>query len=156
MLSRPCRKRRPSSRDDGGVAWVFWPEARRGSQGASRAAPGKSGLHARGEGERVLASPWDSPGRNTRVGCYGLLQGIEPESPESPALQADSLTPEPQGEAPQRTPWRRTRGSLRSSSCLGPEIKPRPPALGAWSLSPWTTREVPAGEFFNTGSTWEA
>ena len=34
---------------------VFWPEARRGSQGASRAAPGKSGLHARGEGERVLA-----------------------------------------------------------------------------------------------------
>ena len=37
------------------------------------------------------------------MGCYGLLQGIEPESPESPALQADSLTPEPQGEAPQRT-----------------------------------------------------
>ena len=31
------------------------PEARRGSQGASRAAPGKSGLHACGEGERVLA-----------------------------------------------------------------------------------------------------
>ena len=26
------------------------PEAQRGSQGASRAAPGKSGLHARGEG----------------------------------------------------------------------------------------------------------
>ena len=32
----------------------FFPEARRGSQGASRAARGKSGLHARGEGERVL------------------------------------------------------------------------------------------------------
>ena len=31
------------------------PEARRGSQGASRAAPGKSGLHARGEGQRVMA-----------------------------------------------------------------------------------------------------
>ena len=30
--------------------WGFSPEARRGSQGASRAAPGKSGLHARGEG----------------------------------------------------------------------------------------------------------
>ena len=29
-------------------------EARRGSQGASRAAPGKSGLHARGKGERVM------------------------------------------------------------------------------------------------------
>ena len=35
--------------------WGFSPEARRGSQGASRAAPGKSGLHARGEGERVMA-----------------------------------------------------------------------------------------------------
>ena len=35
--------------------WGFSPEARRGSQGASRAAPGKTGLHARGEGERVLA-----------------------------------------------------------------------------------------------------
>ena len=35
--------------------WGFSHEARRGSQGASRAAPGKSGLHARGEGERVLA-----------------------------------------------------------------------------------------------------
>ena len=35
--------------------WGFSPEARRGSRGASRAAPGKSGLHARGEGERVLA-----------------------------------------------------------------------------------------------------
>ena len=31
------------------------PEARRGSQGASRVAPGKSGLHARGEGDRVMA-----------------------------------------------------------------------------------------------------
>ena len=35
--------------------WGFCPEARRGSQGASRAVPGKSGLCARGEGERVMA-----------------------------------------------------------------------------------------------------
>ena len=35
--------------------WGFSHEARRGRQGAFRAAPGKSGLHARGEGERVLA-----------------------------------------------------------------------------------------------------
>ena len=34
--------------------WVS-PEARRGSQGASHAAPGKSGLHAHGEGQRVMA-----------------------------------------------------------------------------------------------------
>ena len=30
-------------------------EVRWRAQGASRAAPGKSGLHARGEGERVIA-----------------------------------------------------------------------------------------------------
>ena len=35
--------------------WEFSPDARQGSQGASRAAPGKSGFHARGEGERVMA-----------------------------------------------------------------------------------------------------
>ena len=35
--------------------WGFSPEARRGSQGASRAAPGKSGLPARSEEERVVA-----------------------------------------------------------------------------------------------------
>ena len=29
-----------------------------------------------------------------------------------------------------------------------PGFNPPSPALGAWSLSPWTTREVPAGEFF--------
>ena len=34
-------------------------EARQGAQGASHVAPGKSGLHVRGEGERVIAlEPW--------------------------------------------------------------------------------------------------
>ena len=30
-------------------------EVRRGAQGASRVAPGKSGIHVRGEGERIIA-----------------------------------------------------------------------------------------------------
>ena len=30
-------------------------EVRQGAQGASRVAPGKSGLHVRGEGERIIA-----------------------------------------------------------------------------------------------------
>ena len=30
-------------------------EVRRGAQGASRVAPGKSGLHVHGEGERIIA-----------------------------------------------------------------------------------------------------
>ena len=49
---------------------------------------------------RVLY-PWDSPGTNTRVGCYSLLQGIAPPDPEiepgPPALQADYLLAEPPG-----------------------------------------------------------
>ena len=35
--------------------WGFSHEARRRSQGASHAVPGKSGLRARGEGERIMA-----------------------------------------------------------------------------------------------------
>ena len=40
--------------------------------------------------------PWDSPGKNTGVGCHALLQdlsdpGIKPASPVSLALQVDSL-----------------------------------------------------------------
>ena len=41
-----------------------------------------------------LLCTWDSPGRNTGVGCHALLQGIEPRSP---TLQADSLLSEPPG-----------------------------------------------------------
>ena len=42
-----------------------------------------------------LLCPWDTPGKNTGVGCHFLLQGIylpDPGTePKSPALQADSL-----------------------------------------------------------------
>ena len=33
-----------------------------------------------------LLCPWDSPGRNTRVGCYALLQGIFPTWGSNPGL----------------------------------------------------------------------
>ena len=46
-------------------------EARRGSQGASRAAPGKSGLHARGEGQTFLSS----------ASCISGSTGAEHDSP---------------------------------------------------------------------------
>ena len=41
-----------------------------------------------------LLCPWNSPGKNTGVGCHSLLPdpGIKPWSP---ALQADSLPAEP-------------------------------------------------------------
>jgi len=50
-----------------------------------------------------LLYPWDSPGKNTRVGCYFLLQGnlpdrgIKPASPVSPALAGEFFTIEPPG-----------------------------------------------------------
>ena len=47
-----------------------------------------------------LFPPWDSPGKNTGVGCHFLLQGIFPNpgiEPRSPALKADTLTSEPPG-----------------------------------------------------------
>ena len=45
--------------------------------------------------------PWDSPGKNTGVGCYALLQGIfpgiEPAFPASLELPEDSLLLSHQG-----------------------------------------------------------
>ena len=48
-----------------------------------------------------MQSPWNSPGQYTGVGHLSLLQGISPTQgiePRPPALQADSLPTEPQGE----------------------------------------------------------
>ena len=47
-----------------------------------------------------LYSPWNSPGQNTGVGSFSLLQRIFPTqglNPRSAALQVDSLPAEPQG-----------------------------------------------------------
>ena len=64
LLSRPCRKRRVSSRDDGGILWFFLIcgmtcgvslELSWGTQGASCVAPGKSSLHSSCEGELGIA-----------------------------------------------------------------------------------------------------
>ena len=47
-----------------------------------------------------LLCPWDSPGKNTGVGCHALLPGTFPTQRSnlgSPALQADPLPPEPPG-----------------------------------------------------------
>ena len=49
----------------------------------------------------MLLCPWDSPGRNTGVGCQGLPPPGDLPDPEiepgSSALQADSLLSEPPG-----------------------------------------------------------
>ena len=64
LLSRSCRKRRASSRDDRGISWFISScvmtcgvslQLQRGTQGASRVAPGKSSLHSNYEGQRSIA-----------------------------------------------------------------------------------------------------
>ena len=55
---------------------------------------------------------WNSPDKNTGVGCHSLLQGIFPDPGielRSPALQADSIPPESPGkpsstQCPQNSP----------------------------------------------------
>ena len=72
-------------------AWGFSPEARRGSQGASRAAPGKSRLHARGEGERVLALESREETRASR-----RIEGLStPGSPEGNTEGPGTASSEP-------------------------------------------------------------
>ena len=56
------------------------PEVRQGAQGASRVAPGKSGLHALGEGERVIAlESWEG-NRASRQVEEGLLRSFSSRS----------------------------------------------------------------------------
>ena len=51
-------------------------------------------LRSRGLQPARLLYPWNSPGKNTEVGCHCLLQGISGIEPRSLALQADSLLSE--------------------------------------------------------------
>ena len=64
LLSRPCRKRRASSRDDGQISWFFsgcdatcgvFLELRRGTNKASRVTPVKSSLHSSCKGQHGIA-----------------------------------------------------------------------------------------------------
>ena len=74
--------------------WGFSPEARRGSQGASRVAPGKSGLHGHGEGERVLALESREGTRAPRRVEEGLSRSFSGggEKPSFPSPSAGDLS----------------------------------------------------------------
>ena len=68
--------------------WGFSPEARRGSQGASRAAPGKSCLHARGDKERVIVlESWEGLGTQEALKKDSLcLSRVAAGNPRFPPL----------------------------------------------------------------------
>ena len=60
-----------------------------------------SSLRPRGLWLTRLLRPWDSPGKNTGVGCHILLQGVSPTQALNPHLlhwQAGSLPLVPPGE----------------------------------------------------------
>ena len=73
--------------------WGFSHEARRGPQGASRAAPGKSGLHAQGEGELVITlEAWEAA-RSSRGVEEGLSRSVSGcgRKPSFPSTSAGDL-----------------------------------------------------------------
>ena len=73
--------------------WGFSQEARRGPQGASRAAPGKSGLHAHGEGELVITlESWEAA-RSSRGVEEGLSRSFSGcgGKPSFPSTSAGDL-----------------------------------------------------------------
>ena len=92
-----------------------------------------------------LLSPWDSPGKNTGVGCHALLQGNLPYpgiEPGSPALQAVSLLSKPPGK-PENTGVENTgvdsislsRGISRPRNRTGVSF------IAGELFTGWTTRE---------------
>ena len=85
-----------------------------------------------------LLCPWDSPGKNTAVGCHALLQGIFPTQ----GLQADSLPLGRLGSPTQHHECGKYH-RIRRSKCLIPCYAHPPqwwstpgPAFSPWGFSP--------------------
>ena len=81
----------------------------------------------------------DSPGRNTRVGCYVILQGIFPTqgSIGSPALQVDSLPSEPP-----RKPMNTAVGSLSLPQGIFTTNQTGVSCIAGRFFTSWATREA--------------
>ena len=101
----------------------------------------------------TLLCPWDSPGKNTGVGCHFLLQGIlDPGiKPRAPALQVDSLPPQPP-EKPALLP-------LGGSNCSVYGKTPGDGDSGEVALEMvlwwwWCLSEIPAGASLTASFFW--
>ena len=84
----------------------------------------------------------NSPGKNTRVGCHALLQGIfwtQESKHRSPALQVDSLLSEPLGK-PKNTGI----GNLSSSKSSWPRNWTGVSHIAGGFFTSWVTREAPS------------
>ena len=85
-----------------------WTEECRGGRACSVASVTSDSSGPHGLQSTRLLCQWDSPGKNTGVGCHAL-QGIFPTQgsnlhlPVSPALWANSLLSQPSGNSPDNT-----------------------------------------------------
>ena len=97
-----------------------------------------------------LPCPWDSPGKNTGVGCHFLLQGIFPTQGSNPFLlhwQADSLPP---GKPFHLAIAATVAKSLQSSPTLCNPIEGSPPGSAISGILQARTLEWVAISFSNT------
>ena len=83
---KPWYQKRQSGRTELGAQILSWSQCR-GSLCAAlhRSAVSDSSRHHGLQPARLLC-PWDSPGKNTGVGCHALLQGIFPTQRSNPGL----------------------------------------------------------------------
>ena len=98
-----------------------------------------------------LPYPWDSPGKNTGVGCHFLLQGNLPDpgiKPRSPALQADALISEPPGKPKLSCSLSRVRLFVTPWTVA----YQAPPSMGFSSQEYWSGLPFPSpGDLLNPG-----
>ena len=123
------------------TAHISWDHVE--SESVSRSFVSNS-LQPRGLRPARFLCPWNSPGKNTGVGCHSFLQGNLPDpgiKPESPILQADSLLSEPPGKP-------RTMLGRSSMSCWGETL-----LHGDWMVSTWLDSYA-RGSFWKQGEEW--
>ena len=86
----------------------------------------------------MLPRPWDSPGKNTGVGCHFLLQEIFPTKGSnpalSPALQANSLPFESQGKPNSQTTEVSSQGYMHIHEAAGAQEN----SAQNWAKSQWS------------------
>ena len=140
-----------------------WTEECRGGRACSVASVTSDSSGPHGPQSTRLLCQWDSPGKNTGVGCHAL-QGIFPTQgsnlhlPVSPALWANSLPTEPPGltefevnvlarEVPtQRSGWSLVPG-INTASSMTKRWNP-----GQWRKEPLHRGHVPPCGFYTSGS----
>ena len=93
-----------------------------------------------------LLGPWDSPGKNTGVGCHALLQGIFQTQGSNPGplhWQADYLPSEPPGEPDSFMFLQNLQDSVQMRFCLQSSIPGAPPFSCSQGLEPSTAAHPP-------------